>query len=186
MSDPATSPLLPSRPPLRGSPKRHTDLMEALQASYVRAVAAAAGCVIAGKPEIDEGVDIVLTHTADAHQAEHVARLEIQMKSTSDFDGASNDYISASMTRKRWNYFCTSDPTIDKIIVIMFIPRDQQDWTIASHDTLSVRHCAYWVNIAGEPETAQDHITIKAPTSQIFDDVALCDMMERIGQGGKP
>lgn len=176
----------PSRPPLRGSAKRHTELMEALQIAYVRAVAAAAGCNIYGKPEIDEGVDISLSHTADAHGAEGVARLEIQLKATSDFDGPDSGSISAGITGKRWNYFCTPDPTIDKIIVIMYIPKDQQEWILASHDVLSVRHCAYWINIAGEPKTEKDNLKVKASINQVFDDVALCDMMERIGRGGKP
>lgn len=185
MSEPGPV-VLPSRPPLRGSAKRHADLMEALQASYVRAVAASAGCVIYGKPEIDEGVDMVLSHTADAHQNEHVARLEVQMKSTSSFKDPKSGFISASMSGERWNYFCTENPTVDKIIVIMFVPKDQTDWTTATHDYLSVRHCAYWVNIAGESPTDKPKVAVKAPTTQIFNDVALCDIMERVGRGGTP
>lgn len=58
-------------------------MMESLQISYVCAVAAAAGCGIRSI-EIDEGVDIVLTHISANHTAisDRVARLEIQMKAT--------------------------------------------------------------------------------------------------------
>jgi hypothetical protein len=177
----------PTRPPLRGSPKRHTDLMEALQMSYLRAVAASAGCVFAGKPEIDEGVDVLLSHTADSHQHDRVAYLQVQMKSTSAFAGRDTDHVSASIRGERWNFFCTGNPTIGKIIVVMSVPKEQSHWTFARHKALSIHHCAYWINIVGQPTVAAESTaTVSAPKSQIFNDVALCDMMERIGRGGKP
>jgi len=179
-------PFKPTRPPLRGSPKRHTDLMEALQLSYLRAVAASAGSVIFGVPEIDEGVDVMLSHTADSHLHDHIAYLQVQMKSTSAFEGLDTDHISASISAKRWNFYCTSNPTIGKIIVIMSVPKDLANWTQAQHDALSVRYCAYWVNIEGQPEVTTETTTVTAPKSQIFNDIALCDIMERIGRGGKP
>ena len=181
------APLNPTRPPLRGSPKRHTDLMESLQESYLRAVAASAGCVIVGRPEIDEGVDVMLSHTADGHQYDHTAYLNIQMKSTSAFEGVNAQSISASISGKRWNYFCAPNPTIGKIIVIMSLPKDQAKWTEAAHEALTVRYCAYWVNIEGRTPVDENTTTkVTAPKSQIFNDIALCDMMERIGRGGKP
>jgi len=161
--------------------------MESLEMSYVRAIAAAAGCVVAGTPEIDEGVDVMLSHTADSHQHDHVAYLNIQMKSTTSFDGVDGPSISASMRGDRWNYFSTAHPTIGKIVVIMSLPKDQARWTEVGHDSLTVRYCAYWVNIVGQPPIDKDSTTtVTAPKSQIFNDVALCDMMQRIGQGGAP
>jgi hypothetical protein len=180
-------PTKPSRPPLRGSPKRQTDLMEAFQFSYLRAIAASAGCVIAGVPEIDEGVDVLLSHTADSHQYDRVAYLQVQMKSTSAFAGKGSEYVSARISGKRWNFYCADNPTIGKIIVVMSIPKDQAHWTFVRHKALSIHHCAYWVNIVGQPQVDENGATtVSAPKSQIFNDFALCDIMERIGQGGKP
>lgn len=185
MSEPSVS-VNPTRPPLRGSPKRHTDLMEALQMSYLRAVAASAGCVVLGKPEIDEGIDIMFSHTADSHQFDRTAYLQVQMKSTSAFVGQNTDRVSANISRDRWNFYCNPNPTIGKIIVIMSVPATQAHWTYARHKGLSIHYCAYWVSIEGQPEATTKTTTVSAPTSQIFNDVALCDMMERIGRGGKP
>src|ERR1700733_11797266 len=182
-----SAPLNPARPPLRGSPKRRTDLMESLEEAYLRAVAASAGCVIVGRPDIDEGVEIMLSHTADSHQYDHVVYLNIQMKSTSAFEGRNTTSVSAGISGKRWNQFCTPNPTTSKIIVIMSVPRDQANWTEAGHEALTIRYCAYWVNIEGQPPVEEDSTTtVTAPKTQIFNDIALCAMMERIGQGGKP
>ena len=181
------APALPSRPPLRGSPQRLTDFMEQLQLSYLRAVAAAAGCIV-GRPEIDDGVDVTLTHSAPGHLHDHSARLEVQLKATTALRGRSGEVqaVTARMRRDRWEYYHTPNTTIHKIVVIMTMPRDQAHWTFARHKALSIHHCAYWVNLAKEPESTAANPLVSAPTTQVFDDIALCDMMERIGQGGSP
>lgn len=56
--------LLPSRPPVRGLSHRKTNFMEQFQLNYVRAVAAAAGC-LSGDSSIDDGIDLFLYHKAD-------------------------------------------------------------------------------------------------------------------------
>jgi hypothetical protein len=174
-------------PVLRGSPGRHTDFMEQLQLGYIRAVAAAAGCVLS-QPDIDEGIDLFATHRSPSHTfpADNVARLEIQLKATSDFVGKSSNHVSVDMRRDRWDYFRTHENTIPKIVVIMNLPKLQEDWTLADHDSFAIFHCSYWVNLADEPESTAQRPIAKAPKSQIFDDVALCGIMQRIGQGGRP
>ncbi|NKS31217.1 DUF4365 domain-containing protein [Rhodococcus hoagii] len=187
-STPAAASLSAPSPVLRGSPTRTTDHMEALQKGYVRAIAAAAG-VIASEPDIDEGIDLILTHTAKGvHKAEGKARLEVQLKSTTARISAA--HVSAQLSRDRFEYFSTENPTTDKLIVIMAVPRNQEDWVKAGHSELLVRNCSYWVNIAGEAMPAglakDDKITVRAPKVNVFDDIALCRIMERIGQGGRP
>jgi hypothetical protein len=90
------------------------------------------------------------------------------------------------MSQERFKYYQTQVPHLHKIVVILSMPKKQEDWTSAQHDALVIRHCAYWVNLATLPASDAETPTAKAPRSQIFDDVALCRMMERIGQGGKP
>lgn len=159
--------------------------MEAFQQGYVRAVAAAAGAVVVGVPDVDEGVDITLSHTSPMHTAssENKVMLEIQLKST--HTGAVGTDAKVQMDLKRFSYFATPNPTVHKIVVIMRLPADPWNWATADHEDSSLRHCAYWINLSGQTSTAQSP-TVTAPSTQIFDDVALCDMMERIGQGGQP
>jgi hypothetical protein len=158
--------------------------MEALQESYVRAIVASAGAVVAGRPEVDEGVDLEIRHTSTAHLlTDRVARLEIQMKATTLTRTAT--HITASMSAQRYNYFATSDPTMHKIVVIMAVPTDQAHWTFARDKGLTIHHAAYWVNLAGATPVTRKTI-VAAPLTQMFSDQALCDMMERIGRGDPP
>jgi hypothetical protein len=161
--------------------------MEALQESYLRAIVASAGCVVVGKPEIDEGVDLEIKHTSTAHTlSDGVARLEIQMKATSVYAGVATNKISVKMSGERFNHFAVKNPTMDKIVVIMSMPAKQEHWTYSRRKGLTIHHSAYWVNLAGENPVITSQTNVSAPTLQVFDDVALCDMMERIGRGDPP
>ncbi|PZF09194.1 DUF4365 domain-containing protein [Curtobacterium sp. MCPF17_011] len=158
--------------------------MEALQGAYVRSVAAASGAGIS-VPEIDEGIDYVLTHRADSHLFD-TARLEMQLKSTTRESNANSNTISVQLTKKRYDYLRTPDPTVPKILVMMTVPAKQADWIHADHDRLHVRHASFWLNLEGFPASTAKNPTVSVPIHQIFDDIALCAMMSRIGQGGKP
>ena len=76
--------------------------------------------------------------------------------------------------------------SVHKILVVMLVPRTQDDWLRASHDRLDLRHCCYWINLAGHPVTGRRRTTVRIPTSRIFDDRALCEIMTRVGTGGRP
>jgi hypothetical protein len=161
--------------------------MEALQESYLRAVVASAGCVVVGKPEIDEGIDLEVRHTSGSHGlTDGVARLEIQMKATVGPISGDARYLTARMSQGRYNHFATKNPTMDKIVVIMHMPARQEHWIYARPKGLTIHHCAYWMNLAGADQVNTLTATVAAPMSQVFDDVALCDIMERIGRGDPP
>lgn len=175
----------PKREVIRGYPKRYTDMMEQFQLSYIGAIAASAGCIIANFT-IDDGIDLMLTHKSNRHRDDRVARLEVQLKATSDQVDEDTDFVTATMRHDRWEYYRTPDCTINKIVVIMSMPTLQDDWVHASHKALSIHHCAYWINLHKVKYKETKSHTVKAPKDHIFDDVALCEMMVRIGQGGRP
>ncbi|CAM5729304.1 hypothetical protein SBADM41S_12167 [Streptomyces badius] len=75
--------------------------------------------------------------------------------------------------------------TVHKILVVMIVPRSRDDWLHAGPGGLDLRHCCYWTNLAGHAATAGT-APLRIPTSRIFDDRALCDIMARVGAGGRP
>lgn len=170
---------------LRGSPERISNFKEKFQEGYVRAVASAAGCNVIGNPEIDEGIDISLSHKSEFHQISDV-RLDIQMKASSRIIQPDDSFITTRLSRKRFEQLAIPNPTINKIVLIMALPESQEDWVRASQEKLELYHAMYWVNLAGLPHSGSESVMIKAPLTQVFDDVALCGIMTRIGRGGTP
>lgn len=170
---------------LRGE-LRKTNQMENLHVAYIHAVAAAAGCTVATF-NTDNGIDCQMVHRSQTHVPEPDARLEIQLKATHRVSPTDKPkYVSVQLKNERYRLYAVRNPTVPKIVVAMTMPADPADWILATHDLLSVRHCSYWVNIAGMIPTGKDETIVRVPTEQVFDDLALCDIMSRIGQGGAP
>ncbi|GDY76156.1 hypothetical protein SAV31267_056410 [Streptomyces avermitilis] len=177
----STSAEVPAEP-LRGD-LREKDRMEMLQEGYLRAVAAASGCTMA-KPEPDDGIDWQLTHSSDSHEVDCQIDLKIQLKSTWTSPASpSSGFVSVNLSNDRLEMMARTPVMVHRILVAMIVPKDIARWVEASHDYFALRHCAYWRSLSGEVPSGREHTAVRVTTSNIFDDVALCGIMERIGKG---
>ncbi|WP_129787227.1 DUF4365 domain-containing protein [Promicromonospora panici] len=169
---------------VRGSASRATDFMEQFQIANVQAVAAAAGCTWS-VPSIDEGIDMMLTHRSSSHQYGE-ARLELQLKATHQLANLHDDHVTVRMSRDRYDLFRSADVTIHRIVVAQWQPENPADWLQARPAGNLLRGPLHWVSLAGRPASDSEQVTISVPRANVFDDLALCEIMERIGQGGAP
>ncbi|MFD7447122.1 DUF4365 domain-containing protein [Streptomyces sp. NPDC059909] len=102
--------------------------MEMLQDSYLRAVAAAAGCTMA-KPEPDDGIDWVVTHSSESHVADCQIDLKIQLKSTwTSAPNPTNGFVSVNLSNDRLKLLARKRVTVHRILVAMIIPEDIGQW----------------------------------------------------------
>jgi Domain of unknown function (DUF4365) len=172
--------------PLRGD-LRLKSRMEMLQASHLRAVAAAVGCTMAS-PDPDDGIDWVLTHTSSSHIVDCEVDLKVQLKSTSKAQpNPTSGYVAVSLSNEKFLQLAQSPATTKRILVAMIMPADVARWVTASHNEFLLRHCAYWLNMEGmNPNPGKASTTVHVPTANVFDDVALCSIFQRLGQGARP
>ncbi|WP_081900196.1 DUF4365 domain-containing protein [Allokutzneria albata] len=161
--------------------------MEILQIGYLHAVAAAAKCSI-GTPVPDKKLDWVATHQSSAHTAgDDEVTLKIALKATATVPAnPASDFFSFTLKNEHLEYLSYLNPTVNRILVVMLLPPKIEDWIRAGCDYLELRHCCYWVNLSGHKITGRERTTVRVPTNQVFDDRALCAIMERIGSGGRP
>ena len=66
-----------------------------------------------------------------------------------------------------------SPVSVHKILVVMIVPRRQEDWLRAGHDRLALRHCCYWTNLANHPVTGRRRTTVRIPTARVFDEAGI-------------
>lgn len=164
--------------------------MEQFQEAWIRAVAAASGCTVFSVGPVDEGIDALLMHRHEGHitYPEKRVSLHLQLKATSlaPLDG----YARAKMSRQRFREYAVKDPTVNQIVVILAMHKTQAHWLYATNRSLNLYGSSHWVNLAGEdvPTGADEatKVTLRAPLSQVFDDVGLAQIMERMGKGGRP
>ncbi|GAA0464765.1 DUF4365 domain-containing protein [Streptomyces sp. NPDC046215] len=177
-----------------------TACMETLQVGYLHAVAAAAGCTLA-QPFPDYGIDWHVSHTAPGHTVDDEVTIKVQLKSTyqlaprsptrpalagSHPPTAAAPTFSFTLDNDHLTKLARTPVSVHKILVVMIVPRARDDWLRAGHDSLELRHCCYWTNLAGHPVTGRRRTTVRIPTTRVFDDRALCEIMTRVGSGGRP
>ncbi|MFE5855278.1 DUF4365 domain-containing protein [Streptomyces sp. NPDC056500] len=184
-----TQGLLPQPPaPVRGG-LATTACMETLQVAYLHAVAAAAGCSLS-QPFPDNGIDWHVSHGSPDHSVDDEVTIKVQLKSTYQLAPhpgfAQRPDFPFTLNNDHLVKLARTPVSVHKILVVMLVPRTQDDWLRADHDRLDLRHCCYWTNLAGHPVTGRHKTTVRVPTSRIFDDRALCEIMTRVGAGGRP
>ncbi|MEU5428045.1 DUF4365 domain-containing protein [Streptomyces olivoreticuli] len=191
-----------------------TACMETLQVGYLHAVAAAAGCSLA-QPFPDYGIDWHVSHSAPGHTVDDEVTIKVQLKCTYQLGprlparpdprparppgttrptdrldprppAQSAPTFAFTLDNDHLAKLARTPVSVHKILVVMIVPRARDDWIRAGHDGLELRHCCYWTNLAGHPVTGRSRTTVRIPTTRIFDDRALCEIMTRVGAGGRP
>ncbi|CAM5301785.1 DUF4365 domain-containing protein [Streptomyces abikoensis] len=188
--------------PARGS-LATTACMETLQIGYLHAVAAAAGCSLA-QPFPDHGIDWHLSHTAPGHTTDEEVTIKVQLKCTYQLGprpavqppprapahpagrAAPPPTFAFTLDNGHLAKLARTPVAVHRILVVMIVPRSRDDWLRAGHDSLHLRHCCYWTNLAGHPVTGRRRTTVRIPATRVFDDRALCEIMTRVGAGGRP
>ena len=151
---------------------------ELFSLAYIRAVAAVSGYQVT-RPEIDfDSVDGVLVSSERRR-----ARIEFQAKATSR-DVLKGENIRFPLKMKNYDDLRDDDIIIPRILIVVLMPREPEDWLTQTPDELCMRHCGYWLSLEGRPEVPnKDTTTVCIPTSNIFDSGHLRDLMTKAGDG---
>jgi hypothetical protein len=79
------------------------------------------------------------------------------------------------------------DPFVPRILVVVLVPENIENWIQQSEEEMCTRHCAYWVSLLGMPATRNTtSVTVELPRRNLFTVEALESMMQRISQRGLP
>jgi hypothetical protein len=163
-----------------------TAAMEVLQIGYLYAVAAAGGCTLA-PPSPDRGTDWVLTHESNSHAVDTEPVIKVQLKSTSRITpDPQGEHFSFPLKTDHFLKLAQAPVTITRLLIVMLVPGDIANWIESAPHHLFVRHRAYWANLVGQQPTGDTQTTVQIPTRNVFDDVALCNIMRQVGSGVTP
>ncbi|MBT2532803.1 DUF4365 domain-containing protein [Arthrobacter sp. ISL-48] len=161
--------------------------MELLQIGYLHSVVAAAGCTL-GAPFPDRGIDWTVNHESQQHVMDPEASIKISLKSTATIaPNPSGDYFSFRLENDHLLKLEAFPVLIPRILVVMLVPTSWDNWIDVGRDCLTINHCSYWVNLGGEQHNlaAGGKTTVRIPTANVFDEKALCAIMQRVGSGAR-
>lgn len=154
------------------------DRKEALSRVYVHAVAARAGYTTANYDFDRHGIDLRIQSGKPNMHA-----LEVQLKATTGLPSPANSEYRYPLESKNYRSLIEDSQT-PQILVVLDLPKIEEDWMTISTKALVLRKCAYWVNLKGHPaSTNTETVTISIPTANLLDVAALQNLMDRSRKG---
>lgn len=155
------------------------DREEALSRVYVRAVAAGAGYAIAECDFDRDGVDLRIHAGGDMRPA-----LDLQLKATISLAESQDGRYRFPLRRR--NYDLLRDETqTPRLLVVLDLPKDENQWMTITTEELVLRRRAYWCSLKGYAETDNSSsVTVYIPRENVFDVKSLRVLMKRSRQGG--
>jgi hypothetical protein len=153
--------------------------------AYIYAIAAVSGYSFQKSSRILDvgGIDGTITGTV-SDDTLYEPQLDLQVKSTS-LDILSAENIRYPLKIKNYNELRKERTVAPRILVVVLIPENLQEWIKHSETELCLRRCAYWVSLRGQPQTQNtETVTIYIPRKNVFTVHALKDLMQTIQTGG--
>ena len=152
--------------------------------TYIQAVTTVAGYSLYRPDVDDDSVDLGIA-------AKNVTgiivspRLELQLKCTSR-DLVDSNYIRYPLKLKNYHELRVNT-LVPRILVVVVVPDNVNEWLQQSESQLCMRHCGYWLSLRGMPDTENlSTVTVRIARSSQFTVAALQSIITKISQGGRP
>ncbi len=163
-----------------------------LSYAYLHAVASHAGmaCGVASRHEDNNGIDATLTAWGPFQSGGYLTEvtIKVQLKATIAVpvdDGTNLSYFLKGINR--YDDLRTETVSNARILIVMFLPPDAQEWLDHSTEQLALRRCAYWQSLRGAPSTSNGSgATVRLPKNQMFTVQALKGLATRLSQPDFP
>jgi len=173
--------------------KLHDSLQkEEFSIAYIHAIAAAAGFGIEN-PRIDvDSVDLVVKQYGDSQLEDYpfYEALNVQLKCTSRSELIKTDHIAYPLKIKNYNDLRqkTMNP---RILIVLQVPEETQDWLKCSEQELTLRYSAYWFSLKKEPAVPitgkkDQKVTVHVPLKNKMTVKELQRIMNLLAKGEKP
>ena len=154
------------------------DQQEALSRVYAHAVAARAGYDTA-TPVLDrDSVDLTV-HAGGAMRP----ALDFQLKATTTLGEPRDGYVRFRLKVKNYDDLIEETQT-PRLLMVLDLPSERDEWLTIADECLVLRRRAYWLSLAGRPETANtESVTVNIPITNRFDVASLRNLMDQSREG---
>lgn len=154
--------------------------------AYVRAVAHAAEYFVqeAGRGLDGDGVDLTLFRRGPGGLVRS-PRLDLQVKTTSTTLGELS--FAYDLKVKNYEELRSTQLQVPRILVVVVVPEQVQEWLVATEEQLVLRRCGYWRSLRGAaPTTNTSTIRVEIPRNATFTVAQVQQLMNGIANGRLP
>lgn len=163
----------------------HNKQMEQFSIAYICAIVAVAGFNVGSWRVDEDSVDCSIAAGGTPGLPSR-PQVDLQLKCTgTDIRGETE--LRYPLKRKNYDELRVTRLIVPRILVVVVVPPNTEDWLTQTEHELALRHCAYWLSLRGYPETTNaQSVTITVPRTQTFTPEGLVAMMTRIDDGNLP
>jgi hypothetical protein len=159
--------------------------MEQFSRAYVKAVASVAGCKLEWNTVDDDSVDGTLKRR-NTQSAVRSPCLDFQLKCTAQ-DCLQADGVHFPLSLKNYNDLRPENLAVPRILIVILVPLEIENWTLHTEAELALRRCGYWISLRRCPATPNISTkTVTFPRIQTLDPSSLCGIFLRLEQGLLP
>lgn len=154
-------------------------MQECFGDAFLLAVAGAAGCAVSLRRPDDDSIDWTLSCRLSRRP-----KLDVQMKTwTGDVGGG--EVIRYPLRRKNYDDLILTDLCAPRVLVLVLLPANVEEWLVLSEEEVVLRRCGYWVSLAGLPRSENEAtVTVSVPQRNLLTVEALQEMMARVNETG--
>jgi hypothetical protein len=157
-----------------------------LSIAYLHTVASAAGCACQA-PEVDnDSVDRTIVARGWLHKKAlfRSPKIDVQLKSFGR-EPLSEDESSFTFRLNRKNYDeLRHRAQVPRLLVVLLLPREPQQWLEQDHDRMITRHAAYYVSLAEMADAPQrSKVPVELPRTNLLTVDALRRLMAQASRG---
>jgi uncharacterized protein DUF4365 len=159
-----------------------------LSYAYLHALASGAGCecTVAGRHSDGAGVDAVIRAKERFALASIFTdfTIEVQLKATSLRQPMDDKQRwSFYLELKNYNALRNEKAQAQRLLVVLFMPENREEWLSHSRESLILRRCAFWVSLRGAPESLNETSqTVYIPRSNLLSVAALREVLARVSR----
>jgi hypothetical protein len=159
-----------------------------LSYAYLHAVASKAGfsCEYRNRHLDGAGVDATITEDGRKLANDSVLTsfsVDVQLKATYQDLTEHNGCLSYSLSVPHYDKLRKDEVAAPRILVVLRLPANPDEWLHISEDALVAKRCAYWVSLRAAPASAnRENQTVYIPRSNLLSPSGLTALMVRFSR----
>lgn len=170
-------------------PVAETDVEAELSYAFLHAVSSRAGaeCTVKNRLSDNRGIDAQLTSWGPFTGEKREVDLKVQLKATIAQPADFGTHYSYSIKKiAQYDDLRANAYAVPRILVVLFLPKEELEWIDVSHDLLTVKRSAYWVSLAGAPEVNTASVTVHIPKNNLLTPASLRKLFDDLSHGSIP
>jgi hypothetical protein len=150
---------------------------ELFSKAFVKALAAQSGFRSAEPDVDDDSIDVIIRGRGYLTGIRN-PQMDIQLKCTASNDG-DDDFFKFRLTLKNYNDLREEAVLCPRLLFVLVVPKDCEEWLIHQPTSSIIKHCCYWYSLRNmSAVTNNSNVTLHIPRSQRLTSQSMLQLME--------